>query len=102
MLRSLIVASVIAVGCVVTALPVQAQSRGFNGRGGFERGERFEHRGEFFDHRRFFGRPFFNFGFFGGFPYYSYYPPYYPAYYPYHPYYPYYPYPPPAPPVGYP
>jgi hypothetical protein len=45
LLRSLIVASVITLSCVATALPAQAQSRGFNGRGGFERGERFGARG---------------------------------------------------------
>ena len=90
MLRSAIVATVIALSCVGIPQKADAQSRGFSGRGGFERfdNHRFFDRGRF-DHNRFFFRDrfFFNFGF-GGYPYYPYYP-YYPVYYPYYPYYPY-------------
>ncbi len=99
MLRSAMMAGVIALGCVGVSLPADAQMRGFHG--GFSGGHFDGHHG--FDHRGFGGdRFFFSFGFpgfgFGGYPYYPYYPAYYypayyyPAYY-YPPYYsyPYYP-----------
>ena len=91
MLRSAVMAGVIALGCVGLSQPADAQMRGF--RGGFSGGHFDGHRG--FDHRGFGGdRFFFGFGFpgfgFGGYPYY--YPAYYyPPYYPYYPYYPSYP-----------
>lgn len=99
MLRSAMIAGVIALGCYVgVSQPAHAQMRGFHGGfsgggGRFFDGRGFDHRG-FFHRDRFFGRDrfFFDFGFpgfgFAGYPYY----PYYPAYY-YPPYYPYYPYP---------
>lgn len=107
MLRSAMIAGVIALGCCVgVSEPAHAQMRGFHGNFGGSGGgrffdgrgfdHRFDHRG-FFHRDRFFGRDrfFFDFGFpgfgFAGYPYYPayYYPPYYP-YYPY-PYYPPYP-----------
>src|SRR5690349_23002645 len=90
MLRSAMMAGVVALCCVGISQPADAQMHGGFSRGGFSGG----HGG--FDHRGFGGdRFFFSFGFpgfgFGGYPYYPYYPAYYyPPYYPY-PYYPYYP-----------
>jgi hypothetical protein len=99
MLRSAMIAGVIALGCVGISQPADAQRHGGfgGGRGGFGGGRGgFDHRG-FGGNRFFFGFGFGGYGF-GGYPYYPYYP-YYPAYY-YPPYYPYYPYYPPYP--GYP
>jgi hypothetical protein len=104
MLRSALVAGVIAMSCVGISQPADAQMRGFN-HGGFSG------RHDGFDHRGFGGdRFFFGFGFggsgYGGYPYYPYYPAYYYPPYPYYPYYPPYPgYPgayPAAAPGGYP
>ena len=85
MLRSAMIAGVIALGCVGISQPADAQRHGGfgGGRGGFD------HRG-FGGNRFFFGFGFGGYGF-GGYPYYPYYsgyyyPPYYP--YPYSPYYP--------------
>jgi hypothetical protein len=94
MLRSAMMAGLIALSCMGVAQPADAQSRqpmSFNGSGfgfsfsigrGFKRFESpaFERREEFFEHRRFFGRN--RFFAFGGFPYYPYYTTNYPAYYP--------------------
>jgi hypothetical protein len=91
MLRSAMLAGVIALSSVAMALPAVAQSRGNHGsfeRGGRFEGRGFERRGDF-DHRRF-GGPFFNFGY-GGYPY-SYAYPYPYGYSPNYSYYPYYPY----------
>src|SRR5262249_7597031 len=83
MLRSAMMAAVIALSCLGISLPADAQW--------FHGGRNFDHR-----HRFFFSFGFPGFGF-GAYPYYPYYPAYYyPAYYypPYYPY-PYYPYYPP-------
>jgi len=103
MLRSAMMAGVIALSCIGISQPADAQRHGgfgggHGGHGGFGGG-----RGGF-DHRGFGGnRFFFSFGFpgfgFGGYPYYPYYPAY---YYPPYPYYPYYPPYPGAAPGGYP
>ena len=99
MLRSAMMAGVIALSCVGISQPAEAQRHG--GFGG-ERGG--------FDHRGFGGNRFsFGFGYggygyggygYGGYPYYPAY--YYPPYYPYYPYYPPYPGYPAAAPGGYP
>jgi hypothetical protein len=101
MLRSALVAGVIAMSCVGISQPADAQMRGFN-HGGFSgRHDGFDHRG-FGGDRFFFGFGFGGYGY-GGYPYYPYYPAYYyPPYYPYYPYYPPYPGYPAAAPGGYP
>ena len=79
MLRSAMMAGVIALGCVGIAQPAAAQHGSFSG-GHF-------HHGGFGGNRFFFSFGFPGYGF-GGYPYYPYYPAYYyPPYYPY-PYYP--------------
>lgn len=106
MMRPIIAAAVIALGCAGITAPSMARDHGgFGGggfnRGGFERRDGFEHgrfgrdfddrrffledrRAFFFDHRRFF-HPFFSVGVGGfGYPYYPY-PYYYPYNYPYYP-----------------
>ena len=88
-LRSAMIAGVIALGCVGISQPADAQRHGGfgGGRGGFGGGRGgFDHRG-FGGNRFFFGFGFGGYGF-GGYPYYPYYSGYYyPPYYPY-PYYP--------------
>jgi hypothetical protein len=95
MLRSAMIAGVVAMSCVGMISQADAQMRGggfggFNGgHGGFNGG--FNHPG--FGHPGFgANRFFFGFGFpgfgYGGYPYYPYYPAYYPAYYPPYPAYP--------------
>jgi hypothetical protein len=105
MLRSAMMAGVIALGCVGISQPADAQRHGgFGGeRGGFDRGG-------FGGNRFSFGFGFGGYGYggygYGGYPYYPYYPAYYYPPYPYYPYYPPYPgYPgayPAAAPGGYP
>jgi hypothetical protein len=89
MLRSALVAGVIAMSCVGISQRADAQMRGFN-HGGFSgRHDGFDHRG-FGGDRFFFGFGFGGYGY-GGYPYYPYYPAYYYPPYPYYPYYPPYP-----------
>lgn len=86
MLRSAMMAGVIALGCVGLSQPADAQMRGF--RGGFSGGHFDGHHGFDGGNRFFFSFGFPGFGF-GGYPYYPayYYPPY-PYPYPYYPPYP--------------
>jgi putative peptidoglycan binding protein len=105
MLRSAIIAGVVALSCLGIPRPAAAQMHGGHMGGGHMGGGHFDGHG----HGHFGNHFFFGFGFpgyygygYGGYPYYPgyYYPPYYPAY--YYPPYPYPPYPGYPPNPGYP